>query len=92
MEFRIRADRRGQAHALFATMLAQTSTFAGAERIEWIQDREDPEAWTIYEEWASPEAELAYRGFRAAEGAVPELAEVLAAAPSLRRFDLLAGS
>ncbi len=87
VEFRIVPERADAAREVFDRMLAQTRAFPGAERIEWLQDREDPTVWTLYEQWADAESELAYRAFRGAEGAVPELAEVIAGRPGLRRFD-----
>ena len=87
VEFHIARDRVEQARALFGPMLDQTRAFPGAERIDWLVDRGDPQAWTLYEEWRSAEDEQAYRDWRAADGAVPELAEVLDARPGLRRFE-----
>ena len=87
VEFHIASGRRSDAVALFDRMLAQTRAFPGAERIDWLVDREDECAWTLYEEWTSSEDEAAYRDFRAGEGAIPELAGVLDRRPTLRRFD-----
>lgn len=92
VDFRIRPERREQALAVFESVLAQTRVFPGAEGIEWLQDRDEPERWTLYERWESPEHELAYRAYRAGEGAVPELGEVLAGPPALWRFDPVDGS
>lgn len=87
VDFRIRPDRREQARALFEAMLSQTRAWDGAESIEWLQDRDDPNRWTLYERWISTEHEGAYRAFRAGEGAMPELREVLSGVPTLWRFD-----
>lgn len=89
VEFHIAAERRDAARALFGPMLAQTRAFAGAQRIDWLVDRDDEDAWTLYEEWSSTEAEAAYRAYRAAEGAIPELASVLDRPPVLRRLDVV---
>ena len=87
VEFRIAPARLDEARALFHRILAQTRDFDGAERIDWLVDRADPAAWTLYEEWSSPEAEQANRDFRMNEGAIPEMAELLAGPPVLRRYD-----
>jgi quinol monooxygenase YgiN len=87
VEFHVAADRREEAWAIFGPMLGQTRAFEGAQRIDWLIDRADDCAWTLYEEWASPEAEAAYRAYRMGEGAVPALATVLDRPPVLRRFD-----
>lgn len=87
VDFHIRPDRREQALALFEAMLSQTRVRDGALSIEWLQDREDPDRWTLYEVWESAAHESAYREYRAGEGALPELREVLAGAPTLWRFD-----
>lgn len=84
--FSIRPDRLEEARALFDGMLDATRGFAGAETIDTLISTEDPTEWTLYEVWSSAEDELAYRTFRAGEGAVPELAEVISAPPTLRRF------
>ncbi len=87
VDVRIRLEQREQARAVFERMLAQTRAFPGAQSVEWLEDRENPARWTLYERWASPEEELAYRAYRAGEGAMPELRDVLAAPPVLWRFD-----
>jgi len=87
LEFRIRADRLGEAGSLFDRMLETTRSYPGVERLDWLVDRDDPTAWTLYEEWSSWETEQAYREFRAGEGAVPELAGVLAGPPRLVRLE-----
>lgn len=89
VDFRIRPDHHERARTVFQTMLSQTRAWEGAESIEWLQDRDDPDRWTLYERWASAEHEASYRTFRAHEGAMPELRDVLAGAPTLWRFDPL---
>lgn len=86
VEFRIRPERLEEAKALFADMLRTSAAFDGCERLDWLVDREDPTAWTLYEEWSTWEAEQAYRDFRAGEGAVPELGQLLAGPPRLVRL------
>jgi quinol monooxygenase YgiN len=87
VEFHIAAERVPDARDLFDGMLAQTRAFEGANRIDWLIDRDDPASWTLYEQWATPEAEQAYRDYRMADGAVPELGGMLDRPPVLRRFD-----
>ncbi len=87
VEFHIAAERTDDARVLFDRMLAQTRGFEGAERIDWLVDRDDPASWTLYEEWSSPVTEQAYRDYRMGEGAIPELGPMLDRAPVLRRFD-----
>ncbi|MCP2636335.1 antibiotic biosynthesis monooxygenase [Microbacterium sp. HD4P20] len=87
VDFHIAAHRVDRARELFGPLLDQTRAFPGAERIDWLVDRDDPCAWTLYERWRSADDEQAYRNWRAADGAVPELAQVLDARPGLRRFD-----
>lgn len=87
VEFRMDPARLEEAHAVVADLLEDTRSFAGFERLEWLVNRDDPAHWTLYETWASWEAERAYRDFRAGEGAVPGLAEVLVARPTLVRYE-----
>lgn len=89
VEFRIEPTRVDEARALFERILGQTRGFDGADRIDWLVDRSDHTAWTLYEEWASPEAEQAYRDWRMADGAIPEMGPLLAGPPRLTRYDTL---
>lgn len=84
--FSIVPERLDEARVLFDSMLEVTRGFAGAETIDTLISTEDPTQWTLYEVWSSAEEELAYRTFRAGEGAVPELPGLLSARPTLQRF------
>jgi quinol monooxygenase YgiN len=87
VEFRLDPERLDEARTVFDDLLEDTRSFPGFERLEWLVNRDDPAHWTLYETWASWEAEQAYRDFRAGEGAVPGLAELLAARPTLVRYE-----
>lgn len=87
VEFRMDPARLDEARAVVGEMLATSRAFPGCEHLEWLVDREDPAAWTLYEVWASWEAEQAYRDFRAGDGRVPELGPLLAGPPRLTRFE-----
>lgn len=84
--FSIIPERLAEAKALFDSMLAVTRGFTGAETIDVLVLTDDPTQWTLYEVWSSAEDELAYRTFRAGEGAVPALADVVSGRPTLQRF------
>lgn len=90
VEFHLAPERIEAARALVTGMLAQTRGFPGAQRIDWLVDRDDPASWVLYEEWSSAEAEQAYRDYRIGDGAVPELGPMLDRPPVLRRFDAAA--
>lgn len=86
VEFSIVPERLTAARALFDDMLTVTRSHPGAETIDLLISADDPTLWTLYEVWHSVDEELAYRNFRAGAGAMPELADVLAGPPTLRRF------
>lgn len=88
VEFRVNADRLAEAKPVFAAMLETSRAFDGCLRLDWLVDRDDPALWLLYEQWASWEAEQAYRDFRASPaGAVPDLAGLFAGPPRLVRLE-----
>lgn len=89
VEFHIVPEKLEEARAVFADMLRTSREYDGCERLDWLVDRDDPASWTLYEEWSSWEAEQAYRDFRAGEGAVPELKDVMAGPPRLVRLETI---
>lgn len=91
VEFRMVPARLEEARAVVEDLLEASRAFPGCEHLEWLVDREDPAHWTLYETWASWEAEQAYRDFRMGEGRVPELAALLAGPPSLVRYEAAEG-
>jgi heme oxygenase (mycobilin-producing) len=91
VRFTFRPD--ADAVAVLDAVLATTRTFDGLERLDILVDPDDATRWTLYELWRDAETEGAYRAFRATpEGADPQLAEALAAPPTLERFTLHASS
>jgi quinol monooxygenase YgiN len=92
VEFRIRAERLEDAKPVFAAMLQTTREFEGFVRLDWLVDRDDPTLWVLYEQWATWDAEQAYRDFRASPaGAVPGLAGLVQGPPRLVRLEPVAG-
>ena len=88
VEFRIRAERLDEAKSVFAAMLETTRAFDGFLGLDWLVDRDDPRLWVLYEQWASWDAEQAYRDFRATPaGRVPGLAALLDGPPRLLRLE-----
>lgn len=83
LELQIKPDRVDDALAILERILPDTRAFAGCRSVVLLQDHSDPTRLTAVETWASPADDAAYRTWRAGEGAIPELPEVLAGAPRL---------
>lgn len=75
-----------QARELFHGVLADTRAFDGCLGVEVLVDSDNEAHWLVSEQWASAEADAAYREFRAGPGAITELGPLLAGAPSLTKF------
>ena len=56
VEFRIAPDRIDEARAVFDRILVDTRGFDGAERIDWLVDRDDPALWTSTRNGGMPRA------------------------------------
>jgi quinol monooxygenase YgiN len=63
--------------------LPRTRAFAGCRSVTVVQDHTDPTRVLAVEEWESLDADAAYREWRAGEGAITELATLVARAPVL---------
>jgi quinol monooxygenase YgiN len=83
LDLQIKPDRVDDAHALLRRVLADTRAFDGCESVTVVQDHADPARILAIEVWASLEHDTAYRKWRAGEGAITDLPELLAAAPRL---------
>lgn len=88
IEFRFLPERLDEARAIVARAIPETRAFEGSEGVDVLVDRDDETRWVMYERWASMEHDAAYRAYRAGDGAIVGLPEVLAAPPVRRWFDL----
>ncbi len=83
LDLQIKPDRVADAHALLQRVLADTRAFDGCESVHVVQDHADPARILAIETWKSLEHDAAYRGWRAGDGAITELPELLAGPPKL---------
>lgn len=83
LEVQIAPDKLDQAKDILRRVLAETRAFDGCLGVTVVQDPADPGRLTAVEQWASLEQDTAYRQWRAGDGAITDLPEVLAAAPRL---------
>jgi quinol monooxygenase YgiN len=83
LELRFKPELLDDARTILARVLAETRAFEGNEGVDVLVDSSDPAHWVAYERWASPEADAAYRTFRAGPGEITDLGPLLAARPVL---------
>jgi quinol monooxygenase YgiN len=83
LELRLKPDSVDEGLGVVHRILGETRAFDGCLGVTVIQDGSDPAHLVAIEEWESLEKDSAYREWRAGEGAIPDLAALLAAAPSL---------
>jgi quinol monooxygenase YgiN len=83
LEIRIKPDAVDEGVEVVHRILGETRAFDGCLGVTVIQDNTDPAHLIAIEEWESLEKDTAYRQWRAGDGAMPDLAALLADAPSL---------
>jgi quinol monooxygenase YgiN len=83
LDLQFKPDRVDDALALVRRILVDTRAFDGCESVTVVQDQTDPAHILAIEIWASAEHDAAYRAWRAGDGAITDLPELLAAAPRL---------
>lgn len=83
LKLRINPDSVDEGLEVVHRILGETRAFDGCLGVTVIQDASDPAHLVAIEEWESPEKDAAYREWRAGDGAMPDLAALLAGAPSL---------
>jgi heme oxygenase (mycobilin-producing) len=87
VHLRFRGDEE-QALVLLHDTLAATRDRKGCRGVDVVQDREDPCHVVLVETWESPEDEVAYRQWRAAEPPDPNRGAFTAAPAQLVNFTL----
>ena len=67
--------------------LGDTRARPGCERVTVHRDQANPNVVLLVERWASREDDEAYRAWRAGDGAIPEMAPLVAGGRVIRYFD-----
>ena len=91
LDLQLKADALDKAHAVMHATLEQTRAFPGCLGVTVLVDSADPTHVAVYEQWESPEADAAYRQWRATADGASGLGTVLAAAPTLTWFSVAEG-
>lgn len=86
LELKFKPEEVGAGRELMGRTLETTRAFEGNLRTDVWVDEADEAHWIIYEEWATVDADEAYRAFRAGEGKVTQLPPLLAASPVKTRY------
>ena len=91
LDLQLKADALDRANDVMRETLTATRAFPGCLGVTVLVDQADPAHVAVYEQWESPEADAAYRKWRATAEGSSELGTVLAAAPALTLFTIAEG-
>jgi quinol monooxygenase YgiN len=83
---RLKADKLDNAFEVIHETLTGTRAFPGCLHVAVLVDSADPAHVVLFETWESPEADNAYRQWRATPEGASTLGAILAAPPSLTLF------
>jgi quinol monooxygenase YgiN len=83
LELRLKSDSVEEGLEVVRRVLGETRAFDGCLGVTVVQDAGDPAHLIAIEQWESLEKDAAYREWRAGDGAMPDLAALLAGPPSL---------
>ncbi|MGW5150497.1 putative quinol monooxygenase [Rhodococcus koreensis] len=86
LDLKLIPDSTTRAQEVLAAALAQTRAFPGCISVDVLIDTADKLHWTLLEVWESEEHDARYRDFRAGEGRLVDLGELLAAPPVLTKY------
>ena len=73
--------------AILGRTLGDTRARHGCEGVTVHRDQDRPTSILLVERWATRADDDAYRAWRGGDGAVPEMAPLVAAAPRIRYYD-----
>ena len=91
LDLQLKADALDRADDVMRETLTATRAFPGCLDVTVLVDQADPAHVAVYEQWESPEADAAYRRWRATAEGGSDLGTVLAAAPTLTLFTIAEG-
>ena len=85
-DLRVDPDRRADLDSVLRRILADTRAFAGNRGVRITEEEGDPGHVVVVSEWDDVAANDAYLAWRAGDGAVHDLAPLLAAEPGGTRL------
>jgi quinol monooxygenase YgiN len=91
LEVRLKADKLDTAFEVIHETLTATRAFPGCLHVSVLVDSADPAHVIVFETWESPEADNAYRKWRASEEGASDLGSILATAPGLTLYTVAEG-
>jgi quinol monooxygenase YgiN len=91
LDMRLKADKLDTAFEVIHETLVGTRAFPGCLYVSVLVDSADPAHVVLFETWESPEADNAYRQWRASAEGASALGSVLAAPPTLTLFTVAEG-
>ena len=91
LDLRLKADSLDTAFEVIHETLIATRAFPGCLGVSVLVDSADPAHVIAIETWESPEADNAYRQWRATPEGASKLGSVLAAPPTLTLFTVVEG-
>lgn len=91
LDLRIKADKLDTAFEVIHETLTGTRAFPGCLYVSVLVDSADPAHVVVFETWESPEADNAYRTWRASPEGASELGSILAAPPGLTLYTVAEG-
>ena len=91
LDLQLKAESVETASGVIRATLTATRAFPGCLGVTVLVDSADPAHVVLFETWESPEADNAYRQWRATPEGASELGSLLATAPSLTLFTVAEG-
>ena len=87
LDLRFDPAQLDEARTVINRVLTETRAFDGNLGVDVLVDTADPAHFVVVESWASLAHDDAYRAWRATPEGASELGSILAAAPTLTRFE-----
>jgi len=86
VELEARDGKADEMVEVLGRTLVDTRARQGCESVNVHRDHANPNSVLLVERWATLEDDAAYRAWRAGDGAVAEMADLVGGRPSIRYF------
>jgi quinol monooxygenase YgiN len=87
LEIHAKEGKGDEMIAVLARSLVDTRARQGCEGVTVHREHDQPDTVLLVERWATREDDDAYRAWRAGDGAVPEMRDLVAGGRAVRYFD-----